>query len=51
MMLVHLLLHIVFLSIDENINYIAQQIKATYLNEVSGGFPYKELFSVLEQRI
>ena len=30
-----------FPSIDENINYIAQQIKATYLNEVSGGFRYQ----------
>ena len=30
-----------FSTIDENINYIAQQIKATYLNEVSGGFRYQ----------
>ncbi|RID88210.1 hypothetical protein D1953_04430 [Peribacillus asahii] len=30
-----------FPSIDENIMYIAQQMKATYLNEVSGGFRYK----------
>lgn len=30
-----------FSSVDENINYIAQQIKATYLNEVSGGYRYQ----------
>ena len=30
-----------FSTIEENINYIAQQIKATYLNEVSGGFRYQ----------
>ena len=41
MILIHLSLPIVFLSIEENINYIAQQIKATYLNEVSGGFRYQ----------
>lgn len=33
-----------FSTIEENINYIAQQIKATYLNEVSGGFRYKGAF-------
>ena len=30
-----------FSSIKENIKFIAQQIKATYLNEVSGGFRYQ----------
>ena len=41
MTLLHLLLPIVSLQLEENINYIAQQIKATYLNEVSGGFRYQ----------